>query len=363
MVTQAKRRAKQAWPVAFRVLAINHGLAARATSLRPDIIVSHDLNTLLGGTLVKRALGVPLVYDSHELYLERNLGAKSRAWDKVVWVPVEWCCIRECDAVMSVAESICRHLRDQYAIPKPTLIRNVQPFEPAAPRSRLLSDDLGIDADRPIVLYPGAITINRGLEVLIDSAALTDSVAYVIMGYARNPKYLASLRERAEQNGTLGRTLFFRDAVPIEDVVRYTGSADLGIVPTQNVCLSYFYESSNKIFHCLMAGVPLVMSDHAEKRMIVETYGVGRLFDETDPAAIARTVDVTLADRDAYDGLRQQCLAAASVLNWEHEEHKLRCVYAGLLGSRGRPVPPVRLDVDVPVPEITVVEGVQVGTA
>lgn len=336
---KARSFGRRLTPSATRVLALNYDFARQARALRPDVVHAHDLNTLLAGRMVQRIDGTRLVYDSHELFLERNIARKSRWRDKLIWAPIERFCIRHVDAAFSVAEGICRHLAKQYRIRKPHLLRNVQPYEPPAPRSRLLADELGIAHERAIVLYPGAITINRGLEAMIDSAPMLDSAVYVVMGYARNAAYMASLKARAEALGVLNKRVYFRDAVPMNDVVRYTASADLGIVPTQNVCLSYYYESSNKIFHCLMAGVPLAMSDHAEKRMIVEEHGVGVLFDETKPESIAAGVNQALADRGAYDVMRENCLNAARVLNWESEERRLRTVYAELLGERAPAVP------------------------
>ncbi len=338
------RRLKRLVPASLRLLALNLQLAREAIDAGPDIVQAHDLNTLLGGTLVKRLTGVGLVYDSHELFLKRNIGNKSRARDNLIWAPIERFCIGKCDAVLSVADGICDYLAKQYDIPKPHLIRNVQPFEPPGVRTTLLADELCIPADRRIVIYAGAITINRGLEVMIDSAPYLNGAAYVIMGYARNADYLASLKERATKLGVMSSSVFFREAVPIDDVVRYVASADLGIVPTQNVCLSYFFESSNKIFHCVMAGVPVAMSDHLEKRLLVEEYGIGALFDETDPKEIARTVNETLDDREAYAALRRNCLDAARVLNWEREEHTLRQIFADLLGDRAAPIPQVPIE-------------------
>ena len=338
------RRLKRLVPPSLRLLAMNLQLAREAIDLQPDIVQSHDLNTLLGGTLVKRLTGVGLVYDSHELFLKRNIGNKSRARDNLIWAPVERFCIGKCDAVLSVADGICDYLAKQYDIPKPHLIRNVQPFESPCARTTILADELGVPAGRWIVIYPGAITINRGLEVMIDSAPYLNGAAYVIMGYARNANYLASLKQRATKLGVMSSSVFFREAVPIDDVVRYVASADLGIVPTQNVCLSYFFETSNKIFHCVMAGVPVVMSDHCEKRLLVEEYGIGVLFDETDPAEIARVVNQAFADREAYAVMRRNCLEAARVLNWEHEEHTLRQIFAGLLGDRAAPIPQVSIE-------------------
>ena len=344
VVRAITRRSKRVVPPSLRLLAMNVQFARHAIDLQPDVVQSHDLNTLLGGTLVKRLTGARLVYDSHELFLKRNIGNKSRARDNLIWAPIERFCIGRCDAVLSVADGICDYLAKQYGISKPHLIRNVQPFEPPGARTTILADELGVPAGRRIVIYPGAITINRGLEVMIDSAPYLNGAAYVIMGYARNADYLASLKQRATKLGVMSSSVFFREAVPIDDVVRYVASADLGVVPTQNVCLSYLFESSNKIFHCVMAGVPVAMSDHCEKRLLVEEYGIGALFDETDPKEIARIVNETLDDREAYAVMRRNCLEAARVLNWEHEEHTLRQIFADLLGDRAAPIPQVPIE-------------------
>ncbi|MCZ6862845.1 MAG: glycosyltransferase family 4 protein, partial [Alphaproteobacteria bacterium] len=108
------RRSKRVVPPSLRLLATNLQFARHAIDLQPDVVQSHDLNTLLGGTLVKRLTGVGLVYDSHELFLKRNIGNKSRARDNVIWAPVERFCIGKCDAVLSVAEGICEYLAKQY---------------------------------------------------------------------------------------------------------------------------------------------------------------------------------------------------------------------------------------------------------
>jgi glycosyltransferase involved in cell wall biosynthesis len=330
-------------PPSVRMLIVNRLFAARSLALRPDVLHCHDLNTLLAGAIVRRLTGVRLMYDSHELFLERNIGDKARWKDRLVWGPIERLCIHRCDSVISVAQSICDHLQRQYGVAPPHLVRNLQPYESARPPCSMLHDELGILRNKSIVMYPGAITVHRGLEIMIDSATMVRDAVYVIMGHATNPAYLDRLKNRAATAGQLNRTVFFRDAVPMHRVVEYLACARLGIVPTQNVCLSYFYESSNKIFHCIMAGVPLVMSDHAEKRAIIEAYEVGVLVNERDPSAIANAVNSLLADTKRYDRLRANCLRAACTLNWEHEEFHLRSIYATLLGERAFPVPPVRL--------------------
>ena len=93
----------------------------------------------------------------------------------------------------------------------------------------------------------------------------------------------------------------------------------------------YEFEASNKIFHSVMARVPVAMSDHIEKRLLNERHGIGVLFDETDPGDIARTVEAFLEDRAAYDAAVEACTRAAELLNWEHEERTLLSMFERVL--------------------------------
>lgn len=315
-----------------RQIGMSLDLAGRILELEPDCVHCHDLNTVVAGHLVRRVLRVPVVYDSHELWLERNLAGRSRFWDRLQWGVVERRLIGRCAAVSTVAEGIARHLEDRYGLERVELIRNVQPFTPPAGRSHLLADELGIDRTRRVALYAGGILKHRGIENLVRAAGLgSDRVAWVIMGYATQPNYLEDLKSLARREGVLGTRVFFRDAVPPDDVNAYAASSDVAVVPTEAICLSYEFEASNKIFHSVMARVPVAMSDHIEKRLLNERHGIGVLFDETDPADIARTVESFLDDRTAYDAAVEACGRAAEVLNWEHEERTLLAMFGRVI--------------------------------
>ncbi len=310
-------------PYSFRIHSINFDLCDRALLLKPDIIQSHDCNTILGGAMIKKKLSIPLVYDSHELYLERNIGTRSRWWDKKQWSPIEKKCIKKCDVVMTVSQGIVDHLNKQYGRDDVVLVRNVQPYHEPPKRNNLLRTELGIPDDKKIGLYIGAITFNRGVEELIDAATKLQNAVIVIMGPAINPHYVDELKALAEKLGVLNKTLYFRGPVESSQVLEYVASADIGVVPTQACCLSYEFESSNKIFHCVMAGVPLAMSNHIEKRILQETYGIGVLFDETEPTNIAKVIDEFVVDKVNLEKTSRNCLVAAKELCWENEEKKL----------------------------------------
>ncbi len=338
-------------PSAVRIIGFNDEVARKALTLNPDLILAHDCNTLLAGRMLKEVTGVPLVYDSHELFLERNIGSRRHWVDKLCWWPIERGCIKSSDAIFTVAEGIARFLEAQYRIPEVYLLRNVQPYEPPpAPlgegESSLMHQEFGLDPSVRIVIYPGAITLNRGIEFMIDAAGMLDNAVFVVMGYANSEPYMEEILARATGNGSLNTSIFFKDAVPIDEVGRWVAGASLGVVPTQGVCMSYKFEASNKMFHCLMAGVPLAMSDHPEKRILADKRGVGVLFDETSPESIAASINSTLNDAHGMQRMKANCLKAALELNWEQEVHRYLTVMSTLLPEHDRPVPPVQIRTD-----------------
>ncbi len=301
-------------------------------ALRPDFVHAHDLSTLPAAAVIARDCGSMLMYDSHELWLHRNIGNRPRWADQWLWGAIERRLVGRCAAVFTVADGICDWLRDQYGIARPILVRNAQPFKQPPQKGRELRDAVGAPDTDGLCLYAGAITVNRGLETLIDAAPLCSGARLIIMGYAQNESYLGSLRARADANGSLDRTVHFLPAVPREAILAWTASADLSIVPTLGHCLSYRFEASNKMFHSIMAGVPLVMTDHPEKRRIAEEHGVGVLFPEGDPAAMAAAITDTLADRQLMELMRARCLVAARALNWECESARLLAAYTATIG-------------------------------
>ncbi|MBT6269535.1 MAG: glycosyltransferase [Phycisphaerae bacterium] len=321
-------------PYSFRIHSINFDLCDRALLLKPDIIQSHDCNTILGGAMIKKKLSIPLVYDSHELYLERNIGERSRWWDKKQWSPIEKKCIKKCDVVMTVSQGIVEHLNTQYGRDDVVLVRNVQPYHEPPKRNNLLRTELGIPDGKKIGLYIGAITFNRGVEELIEAAVNLTNCAIVIMGPAINPDYVDELKAQAKKLGVLNTTVFFRGPVESSRVLEYVASADIGVVPTQACCLSYEFESSNKIFHCVMAGVPLAMSNHIEKRNLQETYGIGALFDETNPKDIAKVIDDFVIDETQMENCANNCLVAAKELCWENEEKRLQLAFLSINSNK-----------------------------
>ena len=295
-----------------------------------DVFHAHDLNTLIGAYLAARKQNANLIYDSHELYLERNRLEPYKPIGKWMRKMVEAYLIKRSDFVITVNDSIARTLADTYKVKLPTVVMNTPSLKKISLPSQSVSlrHVIGIQDSYHILLYSGAITFNRGLENLIESLVYLPQGFLVLMGYS-NDKYRNKLKTIAAEKSVAPRLAFF-GPVPSDQVTAYAASADLGVAPIENVCLSYYYCSPNKLFEYLLAGLPVIASDFPEMRQIIDEYGVGTTFDPSAPKDIARAVMEIFEAPEKWKDIKEKTHSVASIYNWENESRKLIDIYKSL---------------------------------
>ena len=291
-----------------------------------DAYHAHDLPMLLSTWIAARLRRKPLVYDSHELFTERNAPQEPEV-AKRLWALVERLLIRRADGVVVPTEGIADELVSRYHIARPVVVRNAQPKRSITP-STILRDKLPV-GDKAIVIYPGRLTSGRGLEQLIAAAPLLERSVVVLMGRA-SPGFQEHLQEQVHCLG-VDRTVFFLPAVTPEEVHDVLCSADIGVMPTEDVCLSYRLGAGNKLFHFISAGLPCAVSDQPEKRAIVVENRIGVVFKPSDPADIARAINELTTDLDLYQRCAENSRCLAHIINWEKEAQKLLDLYDRLL--------------------------------
>ena len=292
-----------------------------------DAYHANDLVTMPVAWLCSRLTGGKLVYDSHELWLDRPRLRKRSRLNRFLVRRIESFFIRRTYAIIAPGVSVGQELGIRYNIVPPTVILNAPYYRPFE-HSTVFRDKLGIPAGERIILYMGKLSWGRGIERGIQSLKYLSQVSCVVFGSGLD-SYVAELRDFIEDKGLADRVYFF-DEVPFDEVTRYAMSGDIGLVLHQNIGLNYYYVSPNKLFECMAAGLPVVGSDFPDLKKYIEGYNLGVTCDSDDPKEIADAVNYILSDESRYNEMRKNALEVAKIFNWENESRKLVALYEGL---------------------------------
>jgi glycosyltransferase involved in cell wall biosynthesis len=314
----------------LRFLVHEWRLARRLSALRPSVIHAHDTNALVPVAIAAGRLGVPYVYDAHDLWLGRPRRGRGRLYfflSQLYHRLVERVLVPRAAATLTVSPPIAGHLRRRYRLPVVHLVPNYPEAGPMPVRRELrdLPGGASIDPARPVVLYLGGLMGGRGLEQLVDAIGLLPEVQLVMLGSGAEEE---RLRERAAADGA--SVLLLRPVAP-DLVEAYAASADVGVSPIVPSCLNYRYSLPNKLFQYMAAGIPVVASDFRQVREVVEGSGGGVVVDTTRPEAIAKGIRRVLADPEdvAAMGARGRS-AVEQRYNWDVSASVLRRIYERL---------------------------------
>lgn len=305
---------------------------AKAYSLKypADIYHCHDLNTLYIGMVLKRKQQAKLVYDSHELYLHKNRLAPAGIFKTWLLKWIETRGMAAADKVITVGECIADWMAKEYKAPKPTVIIN-------APRQReaqaLMSDvslrkALNVRDKDFLLIYSGGITFNRGLENVIKAVNQIENLHFVLLGYG-SEVYMSGLRKLIQSEKAEDKVSFF-GPVPHYEVASYLASADCGIAPIMNICLSYYYCSPNKLFEYVQARLPVIASNFPEMERVVNESEIGFTFDPEDIESIKSSIHRMMDNPQDRLRFKENTQKAAEKYRWAVEEKKLEDIYLAL---------------------------------
>lgn len=287
------------------------------------IVNIHTIDLLPLGVLLKYFYGSILVYDTHELETEVD---GSKGFRKKIYKFVEKTLIRRVDLVFVVGENISKWYHNTYNINKPKAILNV-PKLFKIQKTNKFREVLGIKDDSIIVLYQGALSKGRGVDLLLESFKLRndDKIVVVFMGYG-------DFEEDVKYSSNNYNNIFYHTAVAPEIVLTYTSSADFGIHVIKNTCLNHYYCLPNKFFEYSMAGLPVIVSNMKEMKEMVEKYNMGIVAEKESIDSINKAIDEIL--RLDIEQMKKNARRCAEENAWEMQEEKMINEYRRILKDK-----------------------------
>lgn len=283
-----------------------------ARSHQADVVHAHDFTALAVGETLAQEWGVPLVYDSHELWSGRPRVGRPTPLRARRQARLEGTLGARAAFVLTVGEGVASALRQRYGWPDVRVVRNT------FPRTQIPDARPGGPTG---AVYAGRIAPYRELEV-IARASRSTSLPITLIGPA-DAQFLARFDPgRATVEGSL----------PADEVDAVLAKAGLALVTHSDQWLNHRLALPNKLFHAVRAGVPVVATDVGELARAVREHDLGELYRPGDAADMVRAIERAIS---RYDELQTRVRDAAGALSWDTDGEVLRASYGELLALRG----------------------------
>ncbi|MBI5975587.1 glycosyltransferase [Staphylococcus canis] len=286
-------------------------------SYQPDVIHANDFDTLFMVTL--SGFKGRIIYDAHEIYSKNAFVNKFKLISNSVQ-RLEKSILKHVDHFITVSHAAKQYYIDQGYVLEPIVVTN-------APNAYSL-DYSSSNFDKKEIVYQGRIVNNRGFEEFVQAAKLLgqDNAKFVVRGFGPLEE---TLKEIASLNYI--KNIKFDDPVSVQELVPKLTESTIGVVLTKGVSINFEYTVSNKIFECIQAGLPVILSPVKEHIYLNEKYNFGIVIEAVTPENIANAIKTLLNDEVTYNKLRQNAIEASKVLNWENESEILKVLYSNNL--------------------------------
>ncbi|HOH99060.1 MAG TPA: glycosyltransferase [Bacteroidales bacterium] len=287
---------------------------------KSHLLVSNDLDTLPANYLIHKIKGIPVVFDSHE-YFTGVPELQNRPIPRKTWKAIERWIFPKLEHTITVNDSIASLFEQEYGH-RPRVVRNL----PERIETPVIIDRsiLRLPQGRPLLLMQGSgINVRRGAEEAVMAMQYLPDTNLLIIGGGDVMPRLHELVTRLD----LEDQVYFLPRMPHTELVKFTAAADIGLSLDKGDNINYRFSLPNKLFDYIQARIPVLGSDLPEVRRIIETYEIGEISENHDPAHIAHKIKTMLSDPEKTAFWKEKLNIAASELCWENEAPVLRDVF------------------------------------
>lgn len=281
---------------------------------KADVLVANDLDTalpVLFASVFRRTLRV---FDAHELFCEmHDIISRPRIYK--LWKRIERFCQPRFTKGYTENEGYAAAYQKMYGVNYFIVMNSPYLREAPAPQQK----------DEHHLIYQGVIEKGRGFEGLVPAMEHVSAHVTICGNGSYLPEVKAEIRERK-----LIDKFDFKGFVLPEELSQYTRQAYIGLNLNDNLGASFYLSLSNRFFDYMHAGLPQLTMNYPENKKINDQFEIGLLIDDLKPETIAKALNQLLTDKALYARLRENCLKAREVYNWNTEEKKLIQFYKSI---------------------------------
>jgi alpha-maltose-1-phosphate synthase len=331
---------------ALGVLSAELRMAAAASGV--DVVHSHTWYAGLAGHLAGQLHGVPHVLTAHSLEPRRPWKAEQLGGGYRVSSWSEGNAVRYADAIVAVSSGMRSDLLDAYPFVDPDRVHVVRNgidtevwFPEEDPWSSEALNRLGVDPDRPLAVFVGRITRQKGLGHLVAAAHRFDpDIQLVLCAGAPDTPEIGAETARAVEELRAGRdgVHWVREMLPTASVRQILSAA------TTFVCPSVYEPLGIVNLEAMACETAVVASDVGGIPEVVDDGTTGRLvhYNEYEPEAyqeaLAAAVNAVCADRTGAAAMgRAGRKRAIAEFSWAEIARQTLGVYGAVVEEyRGR---------------------------
>ncbi|MBP7147948.1 MAG: glycogen synthase [Acidobacteria bacterium] len=296
--------------------AFERCIAFAADPVDAQVVHCHTWYTHLGGVVVRRAYGIPLVITSHSLEPLRpwkreqlGLGFELSTW-------IEKTALEDADALVAVSHEMKRDIVRLFDVDESRVhvIHNgidTDEYRPVAERDRLAR--FGLDDGREYVLFVGRITRQKGIIHLVEALAHLDPSIPVVLcaGAPDTPEIGAEMERKVDQaRRRRGNVLWIREMVDRATAVQLYSHAAVFCCPSVyepfGIINLEAMACATAVVASAVGGIPEIVVPEKTGLLVPVDFDPDALFRPRDPDAFARGLAAALARLMADRALRER---------------------------------------------------------
>jgi glycosyltransferase involved in cell wall biosynthesis len=293
-----------------------------------DIVHCHDLDTLPLGYALGKIKRKPIVYDSHESFMDM-LDGSVNPWMRRILIGLENFLIRRVDLLITVGEKLRQFFADRGAR-RTTVVGNwkiIEEYERTDEQNLRMRRNLGIPPDAIVITCITQLLQNRMIEELVEAIKPFPDVYAIVAGKgALEPL----VRRWAAENPRV----VYPGFIHASEVPDYTCASDVIYCGFDPFNPNARFVAPNKLYEALAAGKPLISPDVGEIGDLIRRAGCGVVTPDCTVAAVREAVQAMRDPARRAEWTLNSRLLGRSEMNWRKGREVLNIEYSRLLPSR-----------------------------
>lgn len=277
-----------------------------------DVVHCHDLDTLVAGVLLKKKLGIKLVYDAHEIFGYMISRDMPQCIVKFAFL-MEKKLVNKVDNIVTVNEPLEEYFK---------LISGKKPVTVIMNCKDLILDEYTPTRNKVFtVSYIGILHKNRMFPEIVDTIGLMNDVKFIIAGQKENLYNIVKERSKNYSN------ISFLGTISIGEVIPTTLKSDAIICMINPSDLNDRLALPNKLFEAMVCGRPIITTEGTYSGKLTKKLKCGLVIDYNKESLKKAILELknnkNLCEKLGRNGLDE----AKKSYNWDAQKIKLLKFY------------------------------------